>query len=111
MTSPIKAIDLTPRGLFPDKDNALQDPKCLVIAEVISQIAAHALCPPTIEQEEWQEIARKRYALLSEPKKLSVLEISRILFLLLEKGVNLPTARQYISFFPYAEEPKPQSEQ
>jgi len=71
MAAAAKAVDLTAQGLFPDKDNASQDPKCVVIAQVISQIATYAFCPPVISQEEWQEHAKKRYALLAAPKKLS----------------------------------------
>lgn len=103
MSSPLARLNLTPQGLFPEKVNADQDPKCRVIAKVIAELFEHSSVFQKFTQVQVQENAQKRYEYLSKPK-ISEAQIDRPAHLLFQNGVSQETIKEYFSFrFPREE--------
>jgi len=98
MSSPVgeKSIDLSPSGLFPNKETAAQDEKCLIISKVYQQMLEK--CDMTsVNQEILREDAAKRYSFLSEESKLALYQVDHGAFMLYQRGVKPETAKEYYS--------------
>lgn len=87
----------TPAALFPDKQDAAKDPKCIIVAEVIQQVAAKN-AGTSANQEQLRKDAQARYQYLSESGQLELWVVKDLASLLLQKGVSSETAKRYYSF-------------
>jgi hypothetical protein len=91
------SLDLSPVALFPNHPAAAQDKKCVVIANVIRELAQ--FCDmSTVTQVDVQNNAQKRYAFLSQTNKSSLMEVDHDAYLLYQQGVSVDTVREYYSF-------------
>lgn len=92
-----ESLDLTPKGLFPNKEDAPQNPKCIIIAEVIQQLTQKADMS-AVKQAHLQNHAEERYKYLSEQNRLSLPNADHSAYLLYQKGVTAEIAQKYYSF-------------
>lgn len=98
MSAPInKNLNLTPAGLFPGKQGAAEDKKCLIISKLYQEMTA-ILQMPNITQNELITNAQKRYEFLSTEQRLSLPDADHKAFMLFQMGVNHETAKEYYSF-------------
>jgi len=88
-------LDFTPKSLFP-KLEADKDPKCVIVAEVIQQLAKRCDLSE-MTQEKIQSIAESRYNELSLADKLTLPQADHKAFSLYQKGVDHLTAQKYYS--------------
>jgi hypothetical protein len=95
--SVINSINLTPAALFPNKENAACDDKCVIIANVIQQLVRN-LDMSSITQNTLLENAEVRYADISKPERLSLPEADHKAFLLYQNGVSVDVAQKYYSY-------------
>lgn len=90
-------FDFSPVALFPMKEDAAKDPRCVVVAEVIQQLAQKADMSD-VTQKTLQDIANKRYTNLTQSGKISLPDADHRAFLLYQQGVSVETAQKYYSF-------------
>lgn len=90
-------LDLTPKGLFPNKEDAAQNSKCIIIAEVIQQLTKTSDLS-AVTQTDLRNHAEKRYVDLSQENRLSLHDVDHKAFLLYQKGILVETAKKYYSF-------------
>jgi hypothetical protein len=91
------ALDYSVNALFPHHTNPDQDGRCLVIAEVVGQLARRAN-RDGVTQLTLQEQAKERYAELSRKDTLSLPHADHAAFVLFQQGVTQETAKNYYSF-------------
>jgi hypothetical protein len=97
VASIISDLDWTPQGLFPNREEAAIDPKCLVISKVMQALAKHYDMSHAM-QAELLDQADKRYTYLSSPIKLTLTGADNAAFHLYQKGVPAQLAKEYYSF-------------
>lgn len=91
------SLDLTLNGIFPDKSDASNDKKCLIISKLYQEMSQH-LNMSRVTQEEIKKEAQGRYAYLSREKRLEIVQIDHAAFLLFQKGVKPETIRAYFAY-------------
>ncbi len=87
-------LDLTPRGLFPAKESPDADPRCVIISQIMQQLARR---DPTnrISQRAMQDYANARYIYLAQGPKLSLFEAAEKSLSLQRQGVSKDVAERY----------------
>lgn len=91
------SLDLTPEGLFPEKETAATDPKCVVISEIMRQMT-EKVDMSNVPQSTLRVRAAIRYKYLSQEDRLSLPEADHGASLLYRSGVASATAQKYYSF-------------
>lgn len=89
-------LNLTPSALFPNKQGAAEDKKCLIISKIYQDIAAVQNLSD-FTQNSLNENAQKRYEFLSVEQRLSLPDADHRAFLLYQQGVKHETAKEYYS--------------
>jgi len=99
MCSPVNksSFNVTPSGLFPDKAEASQDKKCLIISKVIQEIIKS--CDMThVTQDVLNDNAKSRYEYLSKEEKLQIYQVDHAALVMYRNGFTKETAKEYYSF-------------
>ena len=89
-------FDLTPAGLFPNKETATQDNKCVIISRIYQEMQQKCDMS-SVTQEIIMQDAANRYEFLSNESLLSLPQADHGAFLLYQQGVDVETAKEYFS--------------
>ncbi len=92
-------LNFTPEALFPHIPNASQDPKCVVIAQVIKVWVTKFLAEGNeVERQQVLDDAKLRYKLLSEGKKLPFSVARQRVSAFVGKGISFEVAKEYFGY-------------
>ena len=88
------SLDLSPTGLFPDKEGAENDKKCSVISKIFMEIES-GIISSSMTQEQLRVGASEHYAFLSREPRLTLPTADHAAFQMSRRGISPMVAQEY----------------